>query len=42
MENIDLRVALVLGPVALAASWALFNIGSAALEQVQRFLRERG
>lgn len=41
MENIDLRILLVLGPLAVAASWALFNIGSAALEQVQRFLSER-
>ncbi|MDZ8051229.1 MAG: photosystem II protein Y [Aulosira sp. ZfuVER01] len=36
--DIDFRVALVLAPVAIAAGWALFNIGAAALQQVQNFL----
>lgn len=36
--DIDLRVAVVLLPVILAASWALFNIGQAALKQIQGFL----
>jgi photosystem II PsbY protein len=36
--EIDLRVVVVLLPVILAASWALFNIGAAALRQVQAFL----
>ncbi|MBA3920701.1 MAG: photosystem II protein Y [Nostocaceae cyanobacterium] len=38
MENIDMRVAVVLAPIAIAASWAVFNIGAAALRQVQGFL----
>lgn len=36
--EIDLRVVVVLLPVILAASWALFNVGAAALRQVQAFL----
>ncbi|RAM50142.1 photosystem II protein Y [Mastigocladus laminosus UU774] len=36
--DIDMRVAIVLAPVAIAAGWALFNIGAAALRQVQNFL----
>ncbi|MBE9005932.1 photosystem II protein Y [Fortiea sp. LEGE XX443] len=36
--DIDFRVAIVLAPIAVAASWALFNIGAAALKQVQSFL----
>jgi photosystem II PsbY protein len=38
--DIDYRVAIVLAPVALAAGWALFNIGAAALRQVQAFLNK--
>jgi photosystem II PsbY protein len=38
MENIDMRVAIVLAPVAIAAGWAAFNIGAAALNQLQNFL----
>ncbi|HEY9608001.1 MAG TPA: photosystem II protein Y [Allocoleopsis sp.] len=34
----DWRVAIVLSPILLAAGWALFNIGAAALRQVQGFL----
>ena len=34
----DWRIVVVLAPVALAASWALFNIGRAALGQLQTFL----
>ncbi|MGF1521443.1 MAG: photosystem II protein Y [Leptolyngbyaceae cyanobacterium] len=34
----DWRILLVLTPIALAASWALFNIGRAALGQLQAFL----
>jgi len=37
MENIDMRVAIVLAPIVIAASWAVFNIGAAALRQVQGF-----
>ncbi|MGB2926338.1 MAG: photosystem II protein Y [Limnothrix sp.] len=31
----DFRIALVLAPLAIAASWALFNIGAAALGQLK-------
>ncbi|MBD2605577.1 photosystem II protein Y [Scytonema hofmannii FACHB-248] len=34
----DMRVVIVLAPIAIAAGWALFNIGAAALRQVQGFL----
>jgi photosystem II PsbY protein len=34
----DMRVAIVLAPIAIAAAWAVFNIGAAALRQVQGFL----
>lgn len=33
----DWRVIIVLAPLAIAASWAVFNIGSAALAQVQKY-----
>ena len=36
--DIDNRVLFVLAPIAIAASWAVFNIGAAALRQVQNFL----
>ncbi len=36
--DLDWRVAVVLSPLLLAAGWALFNIGAAALRQVQGFL----
>lgn len=35
---IDWRVLVVVGPIVIAASWAAFNIASAALRQVQEFL----
>ncbi|BAZ28581.1 photosystem II protein Y [Cylindrospermum sp. NIES-4074] len=38
--DIDYRVALVLAPIAVAAGWAVFNIGAAALRQVQNFLNK--
>ncbi len=34
----DFRVIIVLAPLAIAAGWALFNIGSAALAQLQRYI----
>lgn len=34
----DWRILVVLAPVILAASWAVFNIGRAALGQIQAFL----
>ena len=36
--DIDNRVLIVLAPVVIAAGWAVFNIGAAALRQVQNFL----
>ncbi len=37
MDGIDFRIAIVLAPLLLAAGWAVFNIGAAALKQVQGF-----
>jgi photosystem II PsbY protein len=34
----DWRVVVVLLPIAVAGSWAVFNIGKAALGQLQAFL----
>ncbi|MDJ0691283.1 MAG: photosystem II protein Y [Xenococcaceae cyanobacterium MO_188.B32] len=36
----DWRVLVVLIPVLVAASWAIFNIGAAALRQVQSFTKK--
>ncbi|MEN9870902.1 MAG: photosystem protein PsbY [Cyanobacteriota bacterium] len=33
----DWRVIIVVAPLAIAASWAIFNIGSAALAQIQKY-----
>ena len=33
----DLRVIIVVAPLAIAAGWAFFNIGSAAIAQLQRY-----
>jgi photosystem II PsbY protein len=38
--DIDYRVVFVLAPIAIAASWAAFNIGAAAIRQVQNFLNK--
>lgn len=38
--NLDMRVVIVLAPVIIAASWAIFNIGAAALNQLQNFLNK--
>ncbi|MBO3457398.1 photosystem II protein Y [Aetokthonos hydrillicola Thurmond2011] len=38
--DIDLRVAVVLAPILIAAGWAVFNIGAAALRQLQSFLNK--
>lgn len=35
----DWRVVVVLAPIALAAGWAVFNIGRAALDQLNRALK---
>ncbi|WP_036486117.1 photosystem II protein Y [Myxosarcina sp. GI1] len=34
----DWRVLIVVAPIAVAASWAIFNIGAVALTQLQRYL----
>ncbi|MDJ0576281.1 MAG: photosystem II protein Y [Xenococcaceae cyanobacterium MO_234.B1] len=34
----DWRIVVVLTPLAIAAGWALFNIGAAALRQLQNYL----
>lgn len=34
----DLRLLLVLAPLGIAAGWALFNIGAAAIRQLQSYL----
>jgi photosystem II PsbY protein len=34
----DWRILIVLSPLILAAGWVVFNIGKAALAQVQGFL----
>ncbi|EDX70647.1 Photosystem II protein Y [Coleofasciculus chthonoplastes PCC 7420] len=36
----DLRLIIVLLPILLAAGWALFNIGAAAIGQIQAFLNK--
>lgn len=34
----DWRIVIVLSPLILAAGWAVFNIGIAALNQTKKFL----
>jgi photosystem II PsbY protein len=34
----DWRVLVVVAPLGIAAAWALFNIGAAALRQLQEVL----
>jgi photosystem II PsbY protein len=36
----DWRVLIVLLPLILAGSWAIINIGAAALRQAQQFLNK--
>ncbi len=36
----DMRIAIVVAPLAIAAGWALFNIGAAAIRQLQTFLNK--
>lgn len=36
----DWRLLIVLLPILLAGGWALFNIGTIALKQVQAFLNK--
>ena len=35
----DTRLLVMLAPIARAASWALFNIGRLAIQQIQRLSR---
>lgn len=41
LSTVDWRILVVVGPVAIAISWALFNIGAAALSQARDFLSDR-
>ncbi|KAB8334743.1 photosystem II protein Y [Scytonema tolypothrichoides VB-61278] len=36
----DMRLIIVLAPLLIAAGWAVFNIGAAALNQLQNFLNK--
>ena len=36
----DWRVIVVLAPLAIAAGWALFNIGAAAIAQAQKYFKK--
>ncbi|MEB3278682.1 MAG: photosystem II protein Y [Lyngbya sp.] len=36
--DFDFRLLVVLLPIAIAGGWAVFNIGAAALRQVQGFM----
>ena len=38
----DWRVLVVLAPLAIAAGWALFNIGAAAIAQAQKYFNQEG
>ena len=38
--DFDFRIVAVLAPLAIAASWAGFNIFRAALQQIQLFLNK--
>jgi photosystem II PsbY protein len=38
--DLDFRLVLVLAPILLAGGWAIFNIGQAALKQIQGFLNK--
>ena len=35
----DIRLLVIATPLLVAASWALFNIGRLALQQIQRLTR---
>lgn len=38
--DFDFRILVVLLPLLVAAGWAVFNIGAAALRQVQGFINK--
>ena len=39
--DFDFRVLVVLLPILLAGGWAAFNIGAAAIKQVQNLLNKQ-
>lgn len=39
--DFDFRVVVVLLPILVAGGWAVFNIGAAALRQVNTFLNSK-
>lgn len=40
LSLMDTRLVVIAAPLLVAASWALFNIGRLALQQVERLNRE--
>lgn len=38
----DWRVIVVVAPLAIAATWAIFNIGAAAVAQAQKYFSQKG
>jgi hypothetical protein len=39
LSLMDTRLLIIAGPLLIAASWALYNIGRLAIQQVQRLSR---
>ncbi len=39
--DIDWRILIVLLPLIAAGGWAVFNIGAAAIKQIQGFLNKQ-
>jgi hypothetical protein len=39
LSLMDTRLVLIAAPLLVAASWALFNIGRLAIQQIQRLKR---
>jgi len=39
LSLMDTRLIVIAAPLLVAASWALFNIGRLAIQQIQRFKR---
>ncbi len=37
----DWRIIIVVAPILIAASWAIFNIGAAAIAQAQKYFSQR-
>ena len=42
VKIMDWRIIIVVAPLAIAASWAIFNIGAAALAQAQKYFSKEG